>query len=758
MRIETKNGDKMPGIGTTIRLNDGVTKTARSISQSINSIVNSFKTMQKASDSSLNTRSYSSAQSSLNKIRNVYKDIVSGIKQSNKEQQNLNKNISTGSKFANDLQKNITRLVAAYVSLRTVLKGLTTSDSLTTNNLRIASINDGTQTDAALRNSLYDAANRSGANYLDFSNYVTGMGISGGRNFSGTAEVTKFVELLYKQFQANGVAEANIGTAMNSISEAIDTGKLESGGVKNIIAYAPQLANEIARVSGTTVEGLKELAGQGGITADVLKKALFSIEDSINEQYAKVPAKFSDMWALIKNEALRGYEDASAYLSKLVNMDSFKQSAVYVGNFIGDITKVFGSGIGRLTEQIDKLSQNKNVVVMINDIKGAALSMFEIILRLVDIAAAGITVLADNWNWLKYVILAVAVSLTIYKTAAIAATVATKLTAISTAAADLSLKTLSIASISAATGISALTLSLFWIIGIVVAIVAGFYLFIWVLNKLTGESVSATGIITGVFAGLFAYLQNGIAFWYNIVAAFAEFFSNVFKNPVYSIQRLFANLYISFIDFVISGASVWGSFANSFANMFIAAINKVKGAWNSLAGSSIGQFLGLNTVEMTANVDIGAAAVQNLENFKAGINGYMEANMPENYKVYDRMQYKDIGAAANAGYNWGANAENSISGHLSGTSLTSMDSGLTTTGNVAYGSADTGLSNSSGTIAELRDYARRENYGSAGSRVVNIEMNNDIVIQNGMNEEDVVSLLVDAVEEAINSDAEGSGY
>lgn len=717
----------MPGIGTTIRLNDGVSKTAKSISQSINSVVASFNTMKKASDSSLNTRTFSSAQTSLTKIKSVYKDIVSGIKSANSQQQNLNKNLSSGSKFAGDLQKNVTRLVAAYVSLRTVLKGLTTSDSLTTNNLRIAAINDGTQTDAALRNSLYDAANRSGANYLDFSNYVTSFGLSGGRNFSGTAEVTKFTELLFKQFQANGVAEANISTAMNSISEAIDTGALESGGVKNIIAYAPQLADEIARISGTTREGLKELAGQGGITAAVLKKALFSIEDSINEQYAKVPAKFSDMWALIKNEALRGYEDASAHLSQFVNMDSFKASAVYVGNLIGDITKVIGTAIGRVTGYIETLSKNQNVVKMFEDIKIAALVSFEILFRLFDVLAVSISVVADNWIWLKYVV-----------AGAIGVFIGLK-----------------VAALAAAVGINAALWPITLTIG---AIVVAVYSLIWVINKLTGESISATGVITATFTAAFSVIQNGIANLYNFVAAFAEFFSNVLKNPVYSVQRLFANLYISFIDMAISGASVWGTFANSFVNLFVAAINKVKGVWNSLAGSSLGQFLGLSTVEMTANVDVGAAAVQNLENFKAGISGYMDANMPDNYKVYDRMQYKDIGAAANSGYNWGANAENSISGHLSGTSLASMDNGITTTGNVAYGSADTGLSNSSGTIAELRDYARRENYGSGGTRVVNIEMNNDIVIQNGMNEEDVVSMLVDAVEEAINSDAEGSGY
>lgn len=714
----------MGGIGTTISVYDNVTKPMTSIIKSLHAGVNAFKQVKAQTNTAFNPASITSTNAALKKTQSINKGINAGLKQTTSTQKQMNKSLSEGSKVAGDLQKKLKQVIVAYASYRTVLKGLTLSDSLVTNNMRIASINNGAQTDTALRNSIYSAASSAGANYLDFSRDVTSFGLSGGRNFSGPEEVTKFVELLYKQAQTQGAAESEISSIMSSISEAIDTGKLESGGVKNIIMYAPQLAEEIARVSGTTVEGLKELAGQGGITADVLKKSLFSIEGTINEQYSKVPRKFGDMWTIIKNEAIHGYEDASQYLSELVNVEAFKKSAVYIGTLVGDITKIIGKAVGRITGYVNTLSQNQNVVKMFEDIRKGALITFDVLLYSLDLVAAAVTVVADNWIWLRYVIIG-----------AVGVFVALK-----------------IAAIAAAIGVNAALWPITLTVG---AIVVGIYLLVSAFNKLTGESVSASGIIAGALSAAFALIQNGIALAYNSIIVFAEFFTNVFNNPVYSVQRLFANLLTYWIDLAITGSDIWGSFVNGFANMFIGGINKIKSAWNGLASSSLGQFLGLNSVELTPSVDIASGMVGNLESMKSGISAYMDAQMPDDYKVYDKMGYTDVNAAGDAGYNWGAGAESSIKGIWAGNSLGLADSGITTTGNVNYGGANTGLSGKSGTIAELRDFARRENVGSSGTKVVSIEMNNEFHIDNGMSEEEVFTLFTDAVEEALDADAEG---
>lgn len=92
-----------------------------------------------------------------------------------------------------------------------------------------------------------------------------------------------------------------------------------------------------------------------------------------------------------------------------------------------------------------------------------------------------------------------------------------------------------------------------WIIIAIIALIAIFYAVIAAINKTAETSVSATGLIFGAFAtvgaalgnilmgvleiglGIIEYLVNG---W----LAFANFFANVFQDPVSSVIYLFADL------------------------------------------------------------------------------------------------------------------------------------------------------------------------------------------------------------------------
>ncbi|MEQ2680370.1 phage tail tape measure protein [Enterocloster citroniae] len=92
-----------------------------------------------------------------------------------------------------------------------------------------------------------------------------------------------------------------------------------------------------------------------------------------------------------------------------------------------------------------------------------------------------------------------------------------------------------------------------WIIIGIIAIVAALYTVVAWINKTQNTSISATGIICGVFAtagaiignvlmgilevglGIVEYLVNG---W----LAFANFFANVFNDPIGSVIHLFADL------------------------------------------------------------------------------------------------------------------------------------------------------------------------------------------------------------------------
>ena len=97
-----------------------------------------------------------------------------------------------------------------------------------------------------------------------------------------------------------------------------------------------------------------------------------------------------------------------------------------------------------------------------------------------------------------------------------------------------------------------------WILLIIIAVIAAIYAVVAAINKVTGTTLSATGIICGAIATAGAFIWNiivgvvnavigiGIELW-NLIAVFANFFVNVFNDPVGAIINLFSGMF----DFIL---------------------------------------------------------------------------------------------------------------------------------------------------------------------------------------------------------------
>lgn len=155
---------------------------------------------------------------------------------------------------------------------------------------------------------------------------------------------------------------------------------------------------------------------------------------------------------------------------------------------------------------------------------------------------------------------------------------------------------------------------------IITLIITAIYALTAAFNKLTGSSVSATGIITGAFAGLATLVINGVIRIQNVFAAFANFFGNVFKNPVAAVKMLFFQLADTAISYIAKIAAA-----------IEALINKIPGV----------------SVDITSSIDrVHQWVKTGMENVKN------ESDWKEYVKSWD---YQDIVKNAASGYEWGAN-------------------------------------------------------------------------------------------------------
>lgn len=275
------------------------------------------------------------------------------------------------------------------------------------------------------------------------------------------------------------------------------------------------------------------------------------------------------------------------------------------------------------------------------------------------------------------------------------------------------------------------------LIGLIFAVVAA-------VNKATGNSLSAIGIITGALAvagafvgNLFVTLINAVidvfaALW-NFIAAFANFFGNVFDDPVGAIARLFFDL----VDTILS------------------LLQSLASAIDTIFGSNL------------------AGAVQG---WRDSLGGWVDATFGQGEEIMAKVNAEDYhlerftySGAWDAGYNWGANLQTNIADALNLDSLLGATD-LSDAATIPTAADPTALLSdiadntdqiaddvemSSEDLELLRDIAERQEINRYTTAEIRVEMVNNNTISSEMDIDGVVNLLEIKVQEAMVTSAEG---
>lgn len=215
----------------------------------------------------------------------------------------------------------------------------------------------------------------------------------------------------------------------------------------------------------------------------------------------------------------------------------------------------------------------------------------------------------------------------------------------------------------------------FIIIGIGAAVAA--VIFILKQAGATWEQMGA--VAGGVLGGLYSFVYTVVAFWWNLFASFAEFFANVFNDPVAAIAHLFHDL----LDNILS------------------TVETVASAIDALLGTDIS----------------GTVA-----GFRGDLSKWVDDTFGENAVEIKRMASLDVGATvkqwANQGAELGKKMDDmnfnldDITGKLGGLGATGAGGGLGDIGNVgkvgSVGKIDQDVNIADENIKLLRDLSERQ--------------------------------------------------
>ncbi len=599
----------MATIQTAVQLYDGVSAPLRSINSALNIVLDSFQAMQSAGNQAIDVSRIEQARQEVIKAGLAMDTWESSIKKASNEQNQLNNSLKTGQNQASNLMNTLKSMVGAYVGIQGIQKLVGVSDRMTSTTARLNMIVDDGGSVEALEEKIIQSAQRSRASYLDTAQAISQMGLLAGDAFQTNDELIQFTETLNKQFVIAGANQAGASAATLQLTQALSSGVLRGEELNSVFEQAPNVIQSIADYLDVPIGSIREMASEGEITAEIVKNAMLSATQSVNEQFESMPMTWGQVWTQMQNIALTA-------LQPVLNLISWTANNIEI---IGPI--VLGVVGAFLTYQI---------------------------------AVNGVAAATKAWTAAQAILNAVMAANPVVL-----------------------------------------------IIMAVMLLVAAFYAVIAAINKFTGTSLSATGIIVGALAAAGAFVIN--------------LFIGVINSVVQLIWSVFVTPFIGIIEWILNVCmGGFDSFGDAVAN---------------LIGQIIGWFLDLGKV-VTTIIDaiFGTDWTSGLEGLRQNVIAWgknenaitVEHSAPQ----FERIEYGD---AWDAGYNLGQGIEQSIGDTLGiggmGGTFDAMSSGISEVAGNTEKMADA-MSIAEEDLKYMRDIAEQKAINRFTFADVSVQMTN----------------------------------
>jgi len=699
----------MGAIKSSLILTDGMTPALRKITKAMTLVIDSFYACEKASGQAFNTQNLNEARQLFGQADAILDNMAETYKTCNEQQEKLNQKLSKGSSAANGLWGKIKGAATAYLGMKGVQW---IRDSL----------------------SLFDTQNKAETQLKTVL-----------RNNSASPEAFSAIQTQASALQGKTMYgdEALLGGAAEFSTYMTDE--------KAIAVMMDTLTNYAAGMSGGGEVGYKEMVDY----ATGLGKVMTGSYDAMTQ---KGFAFTEQQKAIIKN----GTDMEKALVISDVINESWEGLAARMANTPhGQITQMkntFGDMREELAARIYPAVMqffqtiNQNMPGLQSLIAGLAPpinAVLNIVTLLTKGLAAVCNVVTNNWSWIAPIIYGIAAALGVYIIATKGVALAQKVATIASGAFNAVQNFISIgfgvltgntAAASAAqfTYNSALmACPLTWILIVIIAVIVAIYAIVAGINKLTGSTTSATGIILGTICTAAAYIWNQICALFELILGvierlinpfirIANFIYNVFRDPVGAVIKLFG----------------------SMADGVLATLQKIASAMDFVFKTHMGDTIQGWRDNLAEQIE---AATQEYGNGK-----YKEVVSTLNLTAKGlTLDYKDTW---NAGYSAGESVDNAV-GNFFGKGSTwdfaditdGMDWIAADTDEIAYNTGKSGEE-----LAYLRDIAEKEAINRFTTAEVKIDMTGMTNrIDSNMDIDGVIGYLTDGLAEALATAGEG---
>ncbi len=448
----------------------------------------------------------------MNEINQTLKEIAASADRAGRAQQEYRKQVEGTTLSARLLLSVAGRIAAAFGGMKLAggLVGL--SDTVTQTSARLelmaGQVDGGIRNVQELENAIYASAGRARGAYQETADAVAKLGLMAGNAFSSSDEIIYFMEQINKQFKIAGTEASGIRAAMLQLTQAMGSGVLRGEEYNSILEQAPNIVQNIAKYIEGNEQALAAAAGAIRVSTEDLSGNV--------QRHMKDIASAGVISADLVKAAMFAAAD-----------ETDRKFASIPMTYADAWQQIRNAGVSALGDVADRMNDFLNTDTgqwFVEELVAGMELLAEVASVTVGLMAAGADFVRENWDFVLPVLMGIGAGFL----AAGAAGVASGL---------------------AAAAAWAAANAPFIAIGVTV----GTLLFLLHQSGVSWQEMGA--VAGGVLGALYTVFYTTVAFGWNLFASFAEFFANVFNDPVAAIAHLFADLLDTILGVVETAAS-----------------------------------------------------------------------------------------------------------------------------------------------------------------------------------------------------------
>lgn len=482
---------------------------------------------------------------------------------------------------AGDLLRTFRQIAVATGAVSLARSFLGVADQQTQITARLNLMNDGLQSTAELQDMIYVSAQRTRSAYDATAQVVAGLGQRAGKAFSSSAEIVQFAENLNKQFKIAGASQQEISSASLQLTQALGSGVLRGEELNAIFEAAPNIIQTIADYLGEDIGKIRDMASEGQITAEVVKNAMLKATDEIDAQFQEMPMTLAEAFTMGKNAIQKNLQDSFSGWSEFLNSDEGQQAIMQAITLFTVLAQI---GVGTLSA-----------------------------------IGQGALWVSNNLDFILPILAAIGVALVILNGQAILAGMANVGSALASAAAWAAAN---------------------WQILLLIAVFSAAL----IAAQQFGFGMQEVGSFVGQILGLlYAVGYNVFASLWNVIAAFAEFFANVWNDPLGATARLFFDIFDTILGIVETTAGAIDMLLGTdMASVVSGFRGKMSGWVDDTFGENAVQIKRMSELDVVATSqqwgDVGASlgakldkmdlSLESLTDNLGGLNGFDASSIP----------------------------------------------------------------------------------------------------------------------------------